>query len=166
MSIARAGMLSAAALAAWFMCALPVAHAGENGSFELMEIYLHDYTTLEFPGQTVTGGPLRGIATVLESSGAPFAEGTNYSAECLVYVKRSEAGIELESSCTLTDLSGDKLHLLAQRRQGDVEAGGGGQGSQRIVGGTGEYAGIAGDCPYTTTYLPDNWLVSRAACAW
>ena len=40
------------------------------------------------------------------------------------------------------------------------------EGNQRIVGGTGKYAGVAGNCPYTTNYLPDNWLVSTSACEW
>ena len=54
---------------------------------------------------------------------------------------------------------------MAERRQGDVETGGG-QGNQRIVGGTGKCTGITGNCPYTTSYLPDNRLVSRATCTW
>ena len=163
---AWATMSIAVTFAVCMAFALPGAFAEESGSFELVEIHLHDFTTLEHAGQTITTGPLHGIATIVESSGAPFAEGANFGAECLVYVKRSEAGIDLESSCTQTGLSGDEFYLLAERHQGDVEAGGGGQGNQRIVGGTGMYAGIAGDCPYTTTYLPDRWLVSRATCTW
>ena len=156
----------ALALCVFCASAPPLALAGESGSFELIEVHLHDYARLEHPGQTVTGGPLRGAATIIASSGAPFADGANFGAECVVYAKRSEAGIDLESACTLIGPSGDRLYLLAQRRRGDIEAGGGGQGNQRIVGGTGTYAGISGDCPYTTGYLPDNWLVTRATCMW
>ncbi len=61
----------------------------------------------------------------------------------------------------MTDESGDRVYLLAERREGDVAVGGGGRGVQRIVGGTGRYAGVTGDCPYTTSHLPDRWLVSR-----
>ena len=166
MSMAFTGIAAAAVTLLCAVYAPPVALAGESGSFDLIEVHLQDYTKLELPGRTVTGGPLDGTATILESSGVPFPEGANYRARCLVYVKRSDAGIDLEAPCTLTDLSGDELYLLARRRQGDVEAGGGGRGSQRIVGGTGKYAGIVGNCPYTTSYLPDKWLVSRAACTW
>ena len=42
----------------------------------------------------------------------------------------------------------------------------GGSGSQEIEGGTGKYAGVTGSCPYTTSYLPDGWLVSRRSCEW
>ena len=166
MSIASGLIPSTVISVVCFISMLPVALAGESGSFDLIESHLHDYTTLEHPGQTVIGGPLRGTATILKSSGSPFAEDTNYDAVCLVYVRRSEAGIDLEAPCTLTDLSGDQLYLLAERRQGDVGAGSGGQGNQRIVGGTGKYAGITGNCPYTTSYLPNRWVVSRATCLW
>ena len=52
------------------------ATAGESGSFTLLNSFVHDYTVLEHAGETVAGGPLQGTATVIESSGSPFAEYT------------------------------------------------------------------------------------------
>ena len=148
------------------VCSAQTAGAGESGSFELLETHVHDYTTLEHAGQTITGGSLRGTGTIIESSGGLFANGENYTMTCVVYARKSETGIDLEVPCVMVDSTGDELYLLAERRAGDLEAGGGGHGSQQIVGGTGAYAGVIGDCPYTTSYLPENWLVSRGICTW
>ena len=148
------------------VCAGSSAVAQESGSFELVENYVHDYTTLEHAGRTITAGPLEGTATVVKSSGGPFTEGGNWRIACVVYARSSDAGLDLEAPCTLTAGSGDRVYLLSQRRAGDVAVGGGGRGVQRIVGGTGRYAGITGECPYTTSYLPDRWLVTWAACIW
>lgn len=142
------------------------ATAGESGSFELLNSFVHDYTVLEHAGETITGGPLQGTATVIESSGGPFADGANYRLTCVVYGKRSDAGLDLEAPCTHTDSEGDEWHVVAIRRAGDTEVGGGGQGIRRILGGTGKYAGVTGNCPYTTSYMPDNWAVSTAVCEW
>ncbi len=156
-------LLSAALLALY---AGQPAVAQQSGSFELVETHVHDYTTLEHAGRTITAGSLEGAATVVRSSGGPFAEGGNWRVTCVVYAGRSDAGIDLEAPCTMTDESGDRVYLLAERREGDVAVGGGGRGVQRIVGGTGRYAGVTGDCPYTTSHLPDRWLVSQGTCNW
>ena len=165
MRILSAQVVAVLAFASSVACVAPLA-AGESGEFAFLESVVHDYTVLEHAGQTITGGPLEGTGVVVESSGAPFAEGASYRATCLVHAKKSDAGIDLEAACTFTDADGDSWYAMAGRRAGDVEAGGGGQGNQRIVGGTGKYAGVAGNCPYTTGYLPDNWLVSTSACEW
>lgn len=166
MHMPSATLLSLLTAAVLVLCAGQPATAEESGSFELLENYVHDYTTLEHAGRTITAGPVEGTATVIKSSGAPFTEGGHWRIACVVYARSSDSGIDLESPCTLTDESGDRVYLLAERRAGDVAVGGGGRGFQRIVGGTGRYAGVTGECPYTTSYLPDRWLVSRATCTW
>lgn len=140
--------------------------AAESGSFEFHESAVHDYSTMKHADAEITVGPLRGTATILKSSGGPFPAGTNFGAACLVYVRKSGGNVQLQAPCAFTDPSGDKLYLLAERRMGDIQVGGGGRGVQRIVGGTGKYAGVSGECPYRTDYLPDKWLVSRSTCAW
>lgn len=157
-------LLPAAALFA--LCAGQTAAAGESGSFELISTQIHDYTTLKHAGRTVTAGPLKGVASVVTTSGGPFADGANYRGTCVVYIKNSDAGIDLEAPCTITDDADDVLYLLSVRRAGDIAAGGGGTGNFGILGGTGKYAGIVGDCPYRTSYLPDKWVVTRATCTW
>ena len=158
-----AAAFMAASAVAWSAHA---ATAGESGSFELLNSFVRDYTVLEHAGETVTGGPLQGTATVIESSGGPFADGANYRLTCVVYGRRSDAGLDLEAPCTHTDSEGDEWYVVAIRRSGDTEVGGGGQGIRRIVGGTGKYGRITGSCPYTTNYMPDDWAVSTAVCEW
>ena len=146
-------------------CAAPLA-AGESGGFEVLTSYVHGYASVDYAGQTIKGGPLDGTGTVIETSGGPFAEGANYRVRCVVYSKKTEAGLDLEAPCAFTDTGGDTWYAMSKRRAGDVETGGGGSGGQEIEGGTGKYADITGTCRYTTSYLPDGWLVSRRSCEW
>ena len=73
------------------------------------------------------------MATILQSTGEPFVEGTHDRATCVVYIKRSEAGFDLEVPCETTAPSGDKWYTLSKRREGDVEAGSGGPGTMEIL---------------------------------
>ena len=114
--------------------------AGESGSFSYVASLVYDYTTLEHAEQTFTGGPLHGTVTVTESRGGPFAEGQHSVVTCFVYSRKSDAGLDLETPCTNTDASGEQWFLMALRKAGDIQAGGGGEGHQELMGGTGKYA--------------------------
>ena len=138
----------------------------EEGSFRLLASYIRDYTTIDHAAGSVTAGNLTGTATVLQSSGEPFVEGSHSIVSCVVYVRTSQAGVDLESPCTITDGEGDSLYLHAKRSSGGIEAGGGGEGGFELLGGTGKYAGLAGVCPYETAYLPDDRTVTKTDCAW
>ena len=140
--------------------------AGESGSFSYVASLVYDYTTLEHAGQTFTGGPLHGTVTVIESGGGPFAEGQHGVVTCFVYSRKSDAGLDLETPCTNTDASGERWFLMAIRKAGDIQAGGGGEGRQELMGGTGKYAGLSGACVYTVDYLSDDRVVSQARCEW
>ena len=54
--------------------------------------------------------------------------------KCMTDGKRSGAGMDLESSCTMTGASGDQLYYLSKRSAGDVGAGGGGEGRTELMG--------------------------------
>ena len=140
--------------------------AQESGSFSLLQSYVHEYTTIEHAGGNVTGGSVVGTSTVLASSGAPFVEGKTDISTCIVLAKMPEQGIDLEVSCTITDQSGDNLYIAANRRDGDLQEGGGGTGRFDILGGTGKFSGMSGQCPYQTEYLPGNFVVSITTCDW
>ena len=165
MQIPARRVVAVLVFAAGAACAAPLA-AGESGSFKLYTSAVHDYTVMKHAGRTITGGPLEGTAAIVETSGGPFAEGASYRVTCLVYARKSGAGLDLEAPCALTDADGDSLYVTAERRAGDTEVGGGGQGVQRILGGAGKYADVTGNCRYTTDYLPDDRLVSATTCEW
>ena len=143
------------------------ADAEESGSFRSLQSYVRDYTTMDHAGGVVTAGTLLGTSTVLESSGPPFVEGEKSIARCLVFVRtRRDGGVELESPCTFTDGTGDEIYLLARRKDGDIAEGGGGEGRFEILGGTGKYADISGECPYVTRYLPADHVDTAGKCTW
>ena len=143
------------------------ADAQESGSFRILQNYVQDYATIEHARGTVTAGTLFGTSTALESSGPPFVEGETGIAKCLVYVRSPRDGaVELEAACAVTDDAGDEMYLLARRRDGDIAAGGGGEGVFEILGGTGKYADVSGECPYTTQYRPENKADVSGTCAW
>lgn len=161
------GEIAAALVAATgLLCAAHVAAAEESGSVRLIRTYVQDYTTVDHDGVTYTAGTLEGVVTILESSGGPFVAGAHDSATCVAYVKRSEAGFDLEVPCEATAPSGDRWYTLSERRAGDIEAGGGGPGDMKIVGGTGAYAGMSGSCTYDVDYLPGDWVIMIADCTW
>ncbi len=160
--------MSVTVFAASVLFALPgIADAQETGSFHILQSYVQDYTTIDHAGAVVTGGSLVGTSTVLESSGPPFVKDENGIVRCLVFVRAVQGEVpDLEAHCTVTDSSGEELYLLARRKDGDVAAGSGGAGRFRIMGGTGKYDGLSGECPYDTWYLPEKRTVSSSKCTW
>ena len=153
-------------LASGFLYAAQAVAGGESGSFSYVASFVYDYTTLEHAEQTFIGGPLHGTFTVTGSSGGLFEEGRNDLTTCFVYSRKSEAGMDLETPCTNTDASGERWFLMAVRKAGDVQVGGGGEGRQELLGGTGRYAGLSGACTYTASYLSEDLVTSRGRCEW
>lgn len=143
---------------------VPGAVMAESGTYESVGSFAPNYTKLEFPGQLITGGALQGAAQIVQSTGGLFAEGSNALFECIVYAKKSDAGMDLESPCVMTDASGDKLFYVSKRKVGDMGAGG--EGRQDYVGGTGKFAGITGGCSYRTDYVSPNRAISHQKCHW
>ena len=162
----RRGVLATAVAALGISCAAPGAFAQESGSFSAIATYVRDFTSIEHADGVYFGGSMEGSTTTLASSGEPFVEGGHSLSTCVVLGKRSAAGLDLQSACTITSPSGDTLYLTAERRAGDVEAGTGGQGELELAGGTGVYAGLAGTCAYETSYLPNDQVVTTTDCTW
>ena len=159
--------IAAAAFAAMAMsCIGQTAAADESGSFTALASLVTDYTMIEHPGGTIVGGASAGTNTVLESSGGPFAAGEHSHVTCVVYGKRSAAGLQLEASCASTTAAGDKFYLISKRSTGGVEEGAGGAGSLELLGGTGKFAGVTGTCTYQTAYLAESRLVTTSDCTW
>ena len=152
--------------AALTMVAAQAALADESGTFRSLRSYHYDYITVDHGGRTFTGGVITGTGTVIESSGGPFFEGANRYSECLVFSSSSDGSLSLQAPCVDTDTSGDILYSRAVRGQGDVGAGGGGEGVWELLGGTGKYKGITGTCSYETEYLEGGVLVVIADCTW
>jgi len=140
--------------------------AEESGTFSALASLIRDYATIEHAAGTIFGGSSEGTMTVLASSGGPFVTGEHGHVTCVVYGKSSSAGLELESPCTLATAAEDRFYLISKRRAGDVEAGGGGDGTIELLGGEGKYAGVTGTCVYDTSYLASDRLVTTTECTW
>ena len=151
------------------LCAVQMAvadHHAKSGSFEYVLSAITDFTAVEQLDYVVRAGTLDGTVTIIKSSGGPFEAGSSGTVSGVGYIKKSAAGIDLESPGTFTDSSGDKWYSVARRSAGDQAVGGGGAGLQKISGGTGKYEGITGTCEYTVDYLPDSKIVTQSTCQW
>ena len=138
----------------------------ESGSFSTSGDYVRDYTTIEHADGKVTAGAVIGTTRTIRSSGGPFEEGRTGYSTCLVHAKVSQEDIDIESNCTTTDTDGDNWFVRGKRTGGTLREGGGGEGHYDLIGGTGKYAGVSGQCTYTTRYLPGVHAVSDMQCNW
>ena len=146
--------------------AAQMAIAGESGTYESVSSFVYDYTKFDFANQKIISGPLHGTETITKSSGGLFVVNESSVFVCVVYAKKSDAGMDLEAPCATTDASGDISFTISKRSAGDTETGGGGDGRQEIVGGTGKYAGVTGNCTYTVDYVADNRGIAVTTCEW
>ena len=138
----------------------------DSGSYEAVTSLTTDYTKSEQGDMTVTGGSSGGTQTIIKSSGGLFPEGSSSLFGCIVYAKKSAAGLDLEAACNSADPAGGKIFSLAKRKVGDVTPGGGWTGASAIQGGTGKYAGITGNCSYKIDVLSATRLVTLSKCQW
>ena len=160
------GIVTAAFTAMAISSAAPTAAAEESGSFTALASLVTDYTMIEHAGGTIVGGGSAGTNTILETSGGPFATGEHSHVTCVVYGKKSAAGLTLEAPCTSAVSANDKFYLMSKRSAGGVEAGAGGAGSLELMGGTGKFAGVTGTCTYETAYLAEGRVVTMSDCKW
>ena len=158
--------VAVAVAAAAIVYAVPPVGAEESGTFTSLASMTTEYTTIAHADGTIIGGAAHGTSTTLESSGAPFVEGTHSETTCVVYGKHSPAGTDIEAACTTTSPTGDELYATSKRRAGDIAEGGGGAGDLVLVGGTGAMSGVTGSCTYDIDYLAKARYVSRLECAW
>lgn len=149
------------------LATLAVASAAlaDTGTYEAVYSFAANYTSFEHGNGTVTGGSNRGTTTIIGSSGGVFVQGQSSAQECVILAKKTSAGIDLDSECTVTDVSGEKIFSHAVRRSGETTHGSG-AGTNEILGGTGKYAGITGHCTYTVQFVPDNRGVATSKCQW
>lgn len=133
---------------------------------EFLGSFVANYAKSEFGDTTVTGGGSSGTITITKSSGGPFMEGTSGLIQCIVFAKKSPAGMDLEADCPASFSSEDTILYVSKRRSGDVVAGSSGEGTTQIAGGTGKFAGITGQCRYKVDYLAGNRVVSINKCQW
>lgn len=145
---------------------VPMPGHAETGTMEAINSLVPNYSKLEFGDSTLTAGGSSGTITVTKSSGSPFVEGMSGLVQCIVYAKKSPAGLDLDASCTISFSPEDKLFWVAKRRSGDVVVGASGEGAIQTAGGTGRFAGMSGQCTYKIDLLEGNHVVTMNKCQW
>lgn len=123
-----------------------------------------DFQTLEWGGGKVSVGTLKGVIEQFGSSNTSVVSNGQGVQNCVIRSVRNNDSTDIVANCNMTDKDGDVMHLLSERKQGDISAGSGGKGKTTFKGGTGKYKDAKGTCDYTTKYLPENWLVVESEC--
>ncbi len=95
---------------------------------------------------------------ITESSGEPFPVGGRIEMKCLAYGRISAGGASLEAPCTARASTDGALYLVSKRT--------GKTGRSELLGGTGEYEGIAGACDYEVARVSARVNVTTARCTW
>lgn len=136
-----------------------------SGTFTMLMVSTHSYTTVKQPEVTVFGGGSNGVAVVVESSGDPFTKGTDGDMTCVVYGRKTPKSFSLETACTFEDARGEnELYISGKRTGGNVETGGSGRGT--LDGGTGRFSNVRGSCDYEATYRRDKQVLTTVNCSW
>jgi hypothetical protein len=137
----------------------------ESGTVDIVLAGISNVYAVQMADTTVTARGGNGTVTFVRSSGAPFVEGASATVQYASFSKKTPSGFELEARCC-DILIEDTLLLLFKRQSGDLAAGTSGEGTLHLMGGTGHFAGVSGQCTYKVDNLPGNWNVTIAKCEW
>jgi hypothetical protein len=138
----------------------------ESGTVDIVLAGSSNVYAVQMADTTVTARGGHGTVTFVRSSGAPFVEGASATVQYASFSKKTPSGFELEADGVATFSSEDTLLLLFKRQSGDLAAGTSGEGTLHLMGGTGHFAGVSGQCTYKVDNLPGNWNVTIAKCEW
>ncbi len=134
------------------------------GSHKSSAILMNDYEVMDWNGGTLMVGTLSGAAEIYGSESSAMPNGS-VMINCGVRILSVGSELDLISNCVQKDLSGDEFYTVAERRAGTLDTGGGGEGVQTIIGGTGKYQGVTGKCTYTVQFLESPWITVETSCA-
>ena len=123
-----------------------------------------DYEVMHWNGGTLMVGTLTGVAEIYGSTSSLITNGS-VMINCGTRILTSGSDLDLISNCIQRDMSGNEFYTVAERKAGTADVGGGGAGVQKIVGGTGKYAGVTGNCTYAVKFLEAPWITVESTCS-
>ncbi len=135
----------------------------ETGAVDIVLSAISNVYSVQMGDTIVTARGGNGTVTFMHSSGRPFVEGASGTVRYASFSKNTPSGFELEADGVVTFSSEDTLLLLFERRLDDP--GTSGDGTLRLMGGSGRFAGVNGQCQYKRDDLPGDWNVI-AKCQW
>lgn len=130
---------------------------GAGATYQNKFIGKGDYQSMNWGEGKVTTGWINGIAEVTASTSKTILAGVKTTARCAVMSQRGT----IEAYCSATDGDGDVQHTLNKRSAGDMKSG---RGTIQLMGGTGKYDRLTGNCTYSVTYYTDNWVETDSNC--
>ena len=137
----------------------------QSGEFSSSTVCDYNKSEINSNNKTIISIYFDCISTVIKSNSDLFKIGDNSFVEILANIKKSPAGMDLQSYNTSVSSknSDDKIFSENVRKAGDVKKGG--AGTSKIVGGTGKYLGMTGSCEYTVNYFPKNKTTTIQNCS-
>jgi hypothetical protein len=138
----------------------------EDGTVDLALTTQRSLSTIEMGDTTYYSGGGTGTLAVTRASGPPFETDSAAGSQCVQHSRKSAGGFELESQCVSTFTGGDSVWIRFRRKSGDLAQGTSGRGVEDIIGGTGKFAGISGECDYKVDNLPNQWNIAFSKCRW
>jgi hypothetical protein len=156
------GFVCFVAAGLWFIVPMP-SHA-ENGTVDIVLSANSNVYAVQMEDTIVTAWGGNGTVTFFHSSGRPFVEGASATVQYAGFSRQTPSGLELEADAVATFSSEDTLLLLFERRSGDL--GTSDEGTLYLMGGSGRFAGVSGQCRYKMDDLPREWNVTSSQCQW
>jgi hypothetical protein len=135
----------------------------ESGTVDIVLAATSNAYPVQMGDTQVTASGGNGTLTFFHGSGRPFAEGASATFQYASYSKNTPSGLELEADGIATFAPEETLLLVFERRSDNP--GTSGEGALRLMGGTGRFAGVSGECKYKAESLPGSWNVI-AKCQW
>jgi hypothetical protein len=147
------------------LCSLvPAASQAASGTVDIVLSAAANVYSVQMGDTTVTASGGNGTLRFIHSSGRPFDEGASATVQYASFSRNTPSGLELEADGVATFSSEDTLLLLFERRSGDP--GTSGEGTLRLTGGSGRFAGVSGQCRYKMDNVPGRPDVTTAKCEW
>ena len=132
----------------------------ESGEFSSTQVCDYKKSEINSNNKTIISIYFDCISTVIKSDNDLFNVGDNSFVEIIANIQKSSKGMNLQSFNTSTSSTNpnDKIFSENIRKAGDFKKGG--SGTSTIVGGTGKYAGINGNCNYSVNYHSGKMKIS------
>ncbi|HEX4986579.1 MAG TPA: hypothetical protein VFV71_11010 [Burkholderiales bacterium] len=150
-------------LAAGLCMAPPPSARADSGTMDIEISASAQAFPVEMEDTTVTAQGGSGTLRIANSSGRPFVDGDSAQVRYALFSRKTPSGLILEADSLATFPSEETLMLVFER--GVDHPGTAGEGTMRIVGGSGRFTGVDGRCTYRTDDRADAWNVT-AHCEW
>ena len=140
----------------------------ESGTFSSSAVCEYDKSAINTNNKMVISLYFECISTVTKSDNDLFTVNENSYGNLMANIIRTSKSMDLTGYGTITSAtnSNDKMFAENIRKVGDIKTGTGGKGKSKIVGGTGKYFGITGECTYIVSYHSDDKMSSVQECTY